>query len=163
MYNTIIHEKYTFYNKITGEIILTGRLSQESVNKRLERDPNLGVILGNFSNSTHYINTNTGEIQEYTDEQKLNKSKTPTPFFFGKWSNEIMSWIPDTDTTALEASIKAERNRLLTESDWTDTLSAKNRLGEELYNSWQTYRQQLRDITSQPGYPQQVVWPQAPQ
>lgn len=163
MYNTTIHENYTFYDKTTGEIILTGRLSQQSVNKRLERDPNLAVILGNFSNNTYYININTGKVQEYTDEQKLNKSNTPTPFFFGKWSNEVMSWIPDTDTTALEASIKAERNRLLTESDWTDTLSAKSRLGEELYNSWQTYRQQLRDITSQPEYPQQVTWPQVPQ
>lgn len=163
MYNTIMHEKYTFYDKTTGEIVLTGKLSQKSVNKRLERNPNLAVILGSFSNTTHYVNTNNGEILQYTDEQKLNKLNIPSPFFFGKWSNETMSWIPDTDTTVLEVSIKAERNRLLTESDWTDTLSAKSRLGDEVYNLWQIYRQQLRDITTQPDYPQQVVWPQAPQ
>lgn len=44
------------------------------------------------------------------------------------------------------AAIRAERNRLLTESDWTDTLSAKSRLGEEKYNQWQEYRQALRDM-----------------
>lgn len=59
--------------------------------------------------------------------------------------------------------IKAKRLRLLYESDWTDLLSAKTRLGDELYNQWQTYRQALRDITKQSGYPTNVEWPVPPQ
>jgi hypothetical protein len=58
---------------------------------------------------------------------------------------------------------KAKRNRLLLESDWTDLLSAKERLGVELYNAWQNYRQALRDLPTQPGYPFNIVWPTPPQ
>jgi hypothetical protein len=54
------------------------------------------------------------------------------------------------------------RKGLLQESDWTDTVSAKTRLGDALYQAWQDYRQALRDITLQPDYPLEVIWPIAP-
>lgn len=160
MYNNEL-KQYSFYDKTTGEIVLTGILSETSVSKRLEKNSNLQAVIGNFSNKDYYFKNNL--LQEYTADQKAKKLKIPSPFFYGTWNNETMSWVLDTDTSLLETSIKAERNKLLNETDWTDTLSAKNRLGEELYNSWQIYRQQLRDITTQPGYPQQVTWPQPPQ
>ena len=56
--------------------------------------------------------------------------------------------------------VKQERQRLLATTDWTDTVSASTRL--ENYNAWQSYRQQLRDITKQEGYPFNVVWPTQP-
>jgi hypothetical protein len=62
----------------------------------------------------------------------------------------------------LVEKIKAKRLRLLYESDWTDLLSAKPRLGDEVYNQWQTYRQALRDITEQAGYPLNIEWPTKP-
>lgn len=59
--------------------------------------------------------------------------------------------------------VRDQRNMLLTQSDWTDTLSAKTRLGDELYNAWQTYRQALRDVSLQEGFPFNVVFPTPPQ
>ena len=56
--------------------------------------------------------------------------------------------------------VKTERDSLLYLSDWTDTVSASTRL--ENYNAWQFYRQQLRDITTQEGYPFNVIWPTQP-
>jgi hypothetical protein len=61
------------------------------------------------------------------------------------------------------ALVRDQRNNLLAESDWTDTASAPTRLGQELYDQWQTYRQALRDVTAQPGYPFNIVWPTPPQ
>jgi len=61
------------------------------------------------------------------------------------------------------ALVRNQRNFLLTESDWTDTASAPARLGQELYDQWQTYRQALRDVTAQPGYPFNIIWPTPPQ
>jgi hypothetical protein len=55
-----------------------------------------------------------------------------------------------------------QRLSLLVASDWTDTASAVTRLGPK-YNEWQTYRQALRDITKQSGYPFNVVWPTQPE
>ena len=53
-------------------------------------------------------------------------------------------YIP-TDTEKL-AVIRAKRDSLLVACDWTDTLSAKTRLGDAKYNEWQVYRQALRDM-----------------
>jgi hypothetical protein len=55
-----------------------------------------------------------------------------------------------------------KRLHLLQASDWTDTLSAQTRLGDLLCQAWQDYRQALRDITLQPNYPLDVIWPIAP-
>jgi len=61
---------------------------------------------------------------------------------------------------AQEATTK--RYFLLLESDWTDTVSAQTRLGAK-YQQWQDYRQALRDITKQSGYPETINWPTTPQ
>jgi hypothetical protein len=71
------------------------------------------------------------------------------------------SWMPNYGF--LDVIAKNKRALLLADSDWTDTVSAKLRLGDALYLEWQTYRQALRDITSQSGYPFNVVWPTPPQ
>lgn len=60
-----------------------------------------------------------------------------------------------TERTNIKAvDIRAERNRLLVESDWTQVLDAPVNQAE-----WATYRQALRDVTAQPGFPLNVEWP----
>lgn len=58
--------------------------------------------------------------------------------------------------------IRKQRNKLLLESDWTDTLSAKARLGEDLHHVWQEYRQALRDMPETCNI-DNPVWPIKPQ
>ena len=70
---------------------------------------------------------------------------------------------PKIPTEVLISIVKKQRDTLLSESDWTDTLSAKNRLGDKLYDKWQDYRQKLRDVTKQAGYPDKVEWPNKPE
>lgn len=62
----------------------------------------------------------------------------------------------------LSGEIRRKRDEKLVESDFTDTLSYKTRKGNKTYDDWQTYRQALRDITQQPGFPLDVVWPEPP-
>lgn len=57
--------------------------------------------------------------------------------------------------------VRRERGLLLTATDWTDTASAPARLGPSAYAAWQTYRQELRDITDQPD-PFAIEWPTPP-
>jgi hypothetical protein len=55
------------------------------------------------------------------------------------------------------ASIRAERNRKLSESDWTQLADAPvNR------EAWLAYRQALRDLTAQDGFPFEITWPELP-
>jgi len=54
-------------------------------------------------------------------------------------------------------SVRASRTQLLKDCDWTqiaDSTADKT--------AWATYRQQLRDITAQSGFPWTITWPDAP-
>lgn len=52
-----------------------------------------------------------------------------------------------------------KRNNLLLASDWTQLPDVPLATKE----NWAVYRQALRDITLQTGYPLNVVWPDRPQ
>lgn len=52
------------------------------------------------------------------------------------------------------------RNALLAESDWTQLPDVP--ISAEQKAAWAAYRQQLRDITDQPGFPDNIVWPANP-
>jgi|688.fasta_scaffold74048_3 hypothetical protein len=60
-------------------------------------------------------------------------------------------------TQAKENEVRTQRNQLLKDSDWTQVADAP--VDKE---AWATYRQALRDITSQEGFPLNVVFPNPP-
>jgi len=56
--------------------------------------------------------------------------------------------------------IRAQRDALLTACDWTQLPDSP--LPAATKTAWATYRQDLRDITGQAGFPASVTWPVAP-
>ena len=60
------------------------------------------------------------------------------------------------DATQSDA-VRADRNKRLADSDWTQVADAPVDKA-----AWATYRQALRDITSQGGFPWNVTWPVQP-
>lgn len=66
--------------------------------------------------------------------------------------------LEDEELQAYAEGVRAERNRLLSQSDWTQVSDAPVNKAV-----WATYRQALRDITAQTGFPLAVVWPNPPQ
>lgn len=105
-------------------------------------------------------------INSYVEIDTLELVNFPEqPSKFHIWNWETKQWQEPENYQQLlfneaASKIKLERQRLLTATDWTDTVSASTRL--ENYNAWQFYRQQLRDITKQEGYPFNVIWPTQP-
>ena len=59
---------------------------------------------------------------------------------------------------AQAAQVRAERNLRLSESDWTQVADAPVDKA-----AWAAYRQALRDITLQAGFPLVIVWPTQPE
>jgi hypothetical protein len=59
--------------------------------------------------------------------------------------------------TTQSAVVRSIRNSKLTESDWTQITDAPTDKA-----AWATYRQALRDISSQEGFPITITWPDAP-
>ena len=56
------------------------------------------------------------------------------------------------------AEIRTERDAKLSESDWTQVADAPVDK-----TAWATYRQSLRDVPSQSGFPNEVTWPTEPE
>ena len=54
-------------------------------------------------------------------------------------------------------AVRADRTKRLADSDWTQLSDAP-----VTGTAWATYRQALRDITSQAGFPWTITWPDAP-
>lgn len=65
---------------------------------------------------------------------------------------------PYVPTAAEQAVVR--RNALLAESDWTQLADVP--LSAEQKAAWVAYRQQLRDVPSQTGFPDNISWPTKP-
>ena len=57
-------------------------------------------------------------------------------------------------------SVRASRDTKLAESDWRVIKAAET--ATTLNAAWATYRQALRDVTAQSGFPWTITWPDAP-
>lgn len=67
---------------------------------------------------------------------------------------------PPQDLEAIARQIRLQRDTLLTSSDWRIIKATET--GVPLSSEWISYRQALRDITMQPGFPTDVTWPTEP-
>jgi Phage tail assembly chaperone protein len=67
---------------------------------------------------------------------------------------------PAKDAAAAAAAVREERNRLLTETDWVVIKAFET--NTNIPGAWEVYRQALRDVPQQAGFPWDVVWPTQP-
>lgn len=76
------------------------------------------------------------------------------------WDGKTLTSPPLPPKTAdeLQAAARAQRDTLLASSDWTQVYDAP--VDQE---AWAAYRQALRDIPQQEGFPATVVWPIKPE
>ena len=56
---------------------------------------------------------------------------------------------------------RAERDKKLAACDWTQL--ADSPLTDEQKTAWGTYRQALRDVPAQDGFPWEITWPSEPE
>lgn len=98
------------------------------------------------------------EIDEFTHTvQEINPK-----LIDGKWVQQFKI-VPHTKEhlediqRASEKQVREKRDRLLSSSDWTQLPDSPPNI--EL---WRAYRQELREITKQEGFPLNVNWPTPP-
>lgn len=132
--------------KEDGQIINSGYCINSDF--ELQQVPNGCFLLPIQSNpSTQYIENNVA----------VDMPAKPNEWCVFNYSTK--TW--DADFESANIIQKSKRQLLLSNSDWTQI--PNNPLTEQKQQEWAVYRQQLRDVTSQSGYPFNVVWPVKPE
>jgi hypothetical protein len=134
--------KFTIYDSTTGQISSVRDcpdITQQVLN------PLHSYIEGDYSGVDYYID---------------NGAPVPFPphdYIYANFDYATKTWVED--TRRLTHDVLTKRKKLLASSDWTQLpdvpLATKA--------AWATYRQELRDITAQSGYPTEIIWPTPPQ
>jgi len=70
---------------------------------------------------------------------------------------DVADYIPPS-AEQVAASVRSERNGILALSDWTQLPDVP----QATRDLWASYRQALRDIPEQEGFPYEVEWPETP-
>lgn len=100
------------------------------------------------------------EISE--QQKKAFKYNQPTKHHYLTYSDNEFKWLTDKTTTELNEyyseQARKHRDQLLQETDWTQLPD----VSEQIREKYKRYRQDLRDITLQAGFPNIVTWPQKP-
>jgi hypothetical protein len=92
---------------------------------------------------TRYHSTSKGQIP-FTPEEEA------------EWDAMEAEWAAGANDR-VAAEIRTERDAKLTASDWTQVVDAPVDQA-----AWATYRQALRDIPEQAGFPNNIKWPTEP-
>ena len=133
--------KFTAFDKATGKTLFYG----ESHTPEALENETVGVLVGE--------NYKDGWI-----ENGVFFPLPPKPADYFEFDYVAKQWV-DTRTVESEAAnVRWKRDALLARSDWTQLPDVPSATKE----AWAAYRQALRDITEQPGFPFDVVWPQPP-
>lgn len=97
-----------------------------------------------LNNEKLYKQINNSEPIEFTEEE------------YAQYAIDYQNFL----TISLPQAIRQKRNGLLAKCDWTQYPDCP--LNAEQKTAWATYRQALRDITKQSGFPTDVVFPEQP-
>lgn len=138
-----------FYARVSNNILQQGYgLDEASYEATREQYPNdVFLEVDSFcAPDTHYFQNNT----------VIKKPTKPSSSYF--WDDATFSWVDNAQLKGFE--VKQIRNTMLLGSDWTQL--PNNPLTSEQQAAWATYRQELRDISSQSGYPFNIIWPTPP-
>lgn len=57
-----------------------------------------------------------------------------------------------------EINVRKHRDNLIAQTDWTQVKD----ISDETSSKWTSYRQELRDISKQSGFPFNINWPKSP-
>jgi hypothetical protein len=128
--------------------------------------PNSGLLLGSTIATYDTFEPDLKNIPAHATDIKPPEPKEGCSIFFikGKWNHvEVIPEkveVPEKDEPDPETVALAKRYHLLKSTDWTQV--ADNPMSDAMKSAFREYRQALRDITKQKGYPKKIKWPEAP-
>lgn len=117
--------------------------------------PGCGAITGVVDALSQRVDLESGALLDW---------QPPAPaddeFRTFAWDTVLRRWISTPTDAAVARDARAERDRLLAACDWV-TVRALDQ-GEPVPIDWAVYREALRAIPQQPGFPAAIDWPVHP-
>lgn len=107
-----------------------------------------------------YYTNSQNQVYAYAADGSQDAYIQPGLIPITKEEADAIRFPPPTQAQQAEI-IRAKRDALLKETDLVVIRCAE--ADEAVPAEWKTYRQTLRDIPQQAGFPESVVWPQQPQ
>lgn len=136
----------TVYQKSNGAIVKTCSCLESDLLSQYDLSTQ-DYILGDFDYKQYYID----------NHQAIKIPDSPNEYYI--FNYDTKQWFDPRTYESQCIVVKQQRNMLLSTSDWTQFVDVTLANKQE----WAQYRQQLRDITIQSGYPFNVIWPTKPQ
>ena len=135
----------TVYKKSNGEIVKTCSCLQDDL--QLQYDSSIeDYIDGSFDYTKYYINNNVPVLIPASPNQ------------YCIFNYDTKQWVDPRTNETQWLVVKGQRNSLLASSDWTQMPDVEINTKA----AWATYRQELRDITTQTD-PFNIIWPSKPE
>ena len=107
----------------------------------------IGLVLTNYFNGCDYtLVGNSYENLEWRDKE------TPKPT-----EEELNNLWGDAKQIFDAKEARATRDRLIAETDWMALSDV------QMSDGWAAYRQALRNVPEQPGFPDNIDWPEKPE
>lgn len=133
---------YSIYNN-------QGRILRLCSTSNILQQLNVGeyYIEGWFNDAVYYIENNTA----------VKIPEKPSNGYEFDYAEKVWKYTLTFEDLVVEA--KDKRAGLLQKTDWTQLPDVP----EATRTKWQPYRQALRDITLQDGFPQNIIWPEMPE
>ena len=107
-----------------------------------------GTFDQNLEDAKSWAKAHNAVIEEQVEKRHIKEDGTLLRYFI----------IRSKSNEELQFEVRSIRDQLLKESDWTQTLDAP--LTEEQKEAWRVYRQALRNVPAQEGFPENVTWPE---
>ena len=147
--------EYSFYRAADG-IFLPLIMTLPSV-AALEANmpPGCVAIEGRFDHLSQRVDLETDQVVAY---------QPPAPpdddLQTWSWDTSRKRWVSTPTTAAIAIKVRAERGQRMASCDWVTLRSV--RTGQPIPGDWLTYLQALADVPTQPGFPNSITWPTAP-
>lgn len=123
------------------------------------------IELDGFGNVKGFIEMDgvperAGMTYEVQDPPVTTYPAAPFPSAILRWADGATYWHDPRSADEKSVDARAHRDALLLACDWVITRAFE--LGQAVPATWSAYRQSLRDLPQQPGFPAAIDWPTSP-
>jgi hypothetical protein len=108
-------------------------------------------------NITNARYTEDGSINALVDGVEMSIPADAGNRHYAELLGQGIQIVPYVEPPITAEQVRAERDALLAACDWTQVADATVDQA-----AWAVYRQALRDVTAQAGFPTNIVWPVKP-